>query len=516
MKYMVAFRTGPIFYFSDGSLCREGTSIFHTQGFCLKTYSFVRNSRHNAARTKVKGGGFSNNIDNSNCIVSGFDCGMNFFDFVDCGAGNGSSTENTGYLDNHKFHLERSLNDWDANDISSANYPPRKNDFATTNNNNNQGENMDNFFRANRETKQKTISIPKSHNFLNHGDPNTSDISFREDQQQQFNHYSTPQQHRKQRHQHEVSLPVSSQNDLGETNNNPRFSSTQQSQHLSQLNDPRHDRFPSQPQRLKSPMNLNKHNEKIRDENHRSMSPLEQHHSVDMMMAKELNQMSFRERNEINEEIHGVSTLYTVEETPELICQSLEQLQFEFNHNVPMHSKMAYERSQQIYKENLQIREQQQQQNQPCSVSSSSVWSSINKISNPKGYVNDTDFLLLFLRRDKFDVRKVALRLANFMELVYELWGEKALTEKTWQSQTYLDPFEREVLLTGTMQVLSGRDRAGRRILGNFPFDNPRLTLENRVSFVLCRYPKQCTATGRIIPQENFNRLRLTIYTPPF
>ena len=145
-----------------------------------------------------------------------------------------------------------------------------------------------------------------------------------------------------------------------------------------------------------------------------------------------------------------------------------------------MHSKMAYERSQQIYKENLQIQE-------PCSVSSlSGSISSLNKISNPNGYVNDPDFLLLFLRREKFDVRKTALRLVNFMELVYELWGEKALTEKTWQSQTNLDPFEREVLRTGIMQVLQGRDRAGRRILGNFADDSSKLTVENRVSFVMC------------------------------
>jgi len=409
---------------------------------------------------------------------------MNIFDFFNTGVGNGRSTEN---MDNDKFHLDGMI-DWDANDSSSADF---SGDFAAANNNNNnnnnininQGENnIHNFYRDSGETKQKINSIPKSHNFLSHGDPNTSDTSFKEDQQQQqqqFLHYSTPQQYQQQRHQHEVPLPVSSQNDWGETNNNPIYSSTQQPQHLSQVQDPRHDRVPSQPQRLKSPMHPNKHYEKIRDEDHHSVSLLEQQHSVDRLLAKELNQLSFRERNEINEEIHGVSTLYTVDETPELICQSLEQLRFELNNHVPMHSKMAYERSQQIYKENLQIRE-------PCSVSSlSGSISSLNKISIPKSYVNDPDFLLLFLRREKFDVRKTALRLVNFMELVYELWGEKALTEKTWQSQTHLDPFEREVLRTGTMQVLQGRDRAGRRILGNFADDNSKLTVENRLRLSL-------------------------------
>jgi hypothetical protein len=76
------------------------------------------------------------------------------------------------------------------------------------------------------------------------------------------------------------------------------------------------------------------------------------------------------------------------------------------------------------------------------------------------------------------------------MELVYELWGEVSLTEKIWQSQAYLDSFEREVLRTGTMQCLQGRDRAGRRILGNFADDNSKLSVENRVSLPLCWHTK--------------------------
>ena len=85
---------------------------------------------------------------------------------------------------------------------------------------------------------------------------------------------------------------------------------------------------------------------------------------------------------------------------------------------------------------------------------------------------------------DLFVIRKAALRLINFMELVYELWGETALTEKTWESQTYLTKFEREGLRTGTLQCLQGRDRSGRRILGNFAIDNAELSVENRVSCV--------------------------------
>lgn len=401
---------------------------------------------------------------------------MNFFDFDDDGAGRGGATEDNG----EAFGRERLMDGW------SADPHPGKDDFAYAES---QGDNADNeFFQVSGEM----IPIGKSFSNDYTVDINISELPNpdRDQHQQHFPPSSTTSKHQQQ----EVPTQVPSHSD-------DIFTSTHQPQHHLQPRDSPHKLDSNQPKQMQSPMPLDMHRQV---ENHRSMSPLEQQHAIDMLMAKELNQLTFRERNEINEEIHGVASLYSVDETPQLISQSLEQLQFEIDHNVPMHRKVAYERSQQIYK--TKLREQGEKEREgienPCSVLSSSVsgnnssskgidvdsnGSSSNSNRNdvdPKqsnGYVNDPEFLLLFLRRDRFVVRKAAARLANFMELVYELWGEVSLTEKIWQSQAYLDSFEREVLRTGTMQCLQGRDRAGRRILGNFADDNSKLSVENRL-----------------------------------
>ena len=52
--------------------------------------------------------------------------------------------------------------------------------------------------------------------------------------------------------------------------------------------------------------------------------------AVDSMMAKEMDRLSFQERNEIYEEIHGVSTMAT-RETPTLIRDTLQQLNAELD-----------------------------------------------------------------------------------------------------------------------------------------------------------------------------------------
>lgn len=370
---------------------------------------------------------------------------MNIFDFNIAGIGT-ASTERNGCSDGEKFDVGRPMDDWEANNTLPSDSFPRTNGFSATNAA--EGLSIDDFFEATGETQNGHQKQP----FL---------------------------------HQQAIPLPVSSQNDVGDVNNTRMFTPIYQPQHHSERRDPLNNHDSSDPQQLQPSSQLDK-----QDKDHRSMSPREQQHSVDLLLAKELNQLSFRERNNINEEIHGVSSLYAIEETPQLISQSLEQLQFEVDHNIPMHSKVAYVRSQEIYKRNLKLQRQQQ----PCSVSSSSVSNNIsssnngeNKPQKSNGYINDPDFLILFLRREKFVIRKAARRLVNFIQLVYELWGEKALSEKTWKSQAYLNNLELDVFRSGMFQVLQGRDRAGRRILLNFAGDCGGLSVENRVSFALYR-----------------------------
>jgi len=51
----------------------------------------------------------------------------------------------------------------------------------------------------------------------------------------------------------------------------------------------------------------------------------------DLFLAHDLNQLTFKERDEINEEVHGVRDQYQhmVEETPEFLHDSLQKLSVE-------------------------------------------------------------------------------------------------------------------------------------------------------------------------------------------
>ncbi len=207
-------------------------------------------------------------------------------------------------------------------------------------------------------------------------------------------------------------------------------------------------------------------------ENHKSMTQREHDHTINKLLAKELNQLSFQERNSINEVIHGVSSLYSINETPELISGSIEQLQIEIEQNIPIQQKLAYETSKKICNQ-LRIQEQQghRQGHRQSPLGSISI-----------GYINDPDFILMFLRREQFVVHKAALRLVRFMDLVYELYGDSAFTQKVWESQSVLNKLELDVLRAGPMQCLQGRDRAGRRIVGQFALDISELSVQSRVS----------------------------------
>eukprot|EP00533_Pseudo-nitzschia_delicatissima_P005060 CAMPEP_0116101906 /NCGR_PEP_ID=MMETSP0327-20121206/13060_1 /TAXON_ID=44447 /ORGANISM="Pseudo-nitzschia delicatissima, Strain B596" /LENGTH=735 /DNA_ID=CAMNT_0003593899 /DNA_START=263 /DNA_END=2470 /DNA_ORIENTATION=- len=398
---------------------------------------------------------------------------MDTFDFNNGGA----SILGGESLNSDTFGRVRPIGDWDTNGYSSANSRTIKNNFVSTHT---RGDDIEGFVK----NSGSTMPIPNSNKNLYNNDSNTGNTSLEHDhQKQQLLSYSTLQQS-----QQVIPSTISSQIDFQEINRNTIFPQTHNPQNIPHTQFAKDDLDPGQSQQLRLPTHLDGQNKPQGFEDHHSMSVMEQDHSIDMLLAKELNQLSFRERNEIIEEIHGVSSLYSVDETPQLISRSIQQLQFEINHNIPMYRKIAYDKSKQILKRDLLIRKQQQQ---PCSVYSSSIEfspsNSQNDNNHPKlrGYINDPEFLLLFLRRDLFVIRKAALCLVNFMELVYELWGETALTEKTWESQAYLTKFEREVFRTGTMQCLQGRDRTGRRIVGNFAIDNAEFSVQNRLRLSL-------------------------------
>jgi hypothetical protein len=169
---------------------------------------------------------------------------------------------------------------------------------------------------------------------------------------------------------------------------------------------------------------------------------------VDNVLSKELMKLSVQDRNDIQEEIHGVRCMAPTE-TPELLKQSLEQLQWEIDNTVPLYQKHAYLQS----------------QKQSANANSANIVNSI-----PSTYVNTAEFRLRFLRCELFDVRKAAHRMTKFLNLVLELWGNFALQRPI--QITDFSKQELKQLRKGKYQFLPYRDRCGvtgRRIVCVFP-----------------------------------------------
>lgn len=148
---------------------------------------------------------------------------------------------------------------------------------------------------------------------------------------------------------------------------------------------------------------------------------------VDNLLSAELMRLSLRDRTAIQEEIHGVNCVAKTE-TPDLLESSLRQLATELDQNLPEEITQAYQQSQKL----------------------------------PNTYVNTLAFRLRFLRCELFDVRRTARRIALFLNIVLEYFGEYALERPIRLSDMTKE--ELKYMRKGRHQWLPFRDRSGRRI----------------------------------------------------
>jgi hypothetical protein len=164
---------------------------------------------------------------------------------------------------------------------------------------------------------------------------------------------------------------------------------------------------------------------------------------VDPFFIEELNGLSMKERDEIYHDVHGV--LDVMNENPVTVRVEITRLLQQLN-EMPARQKGAY----------LQALEQ-----------------------NPK-YVHDEEFLLMFLRADRFNVKASALRCVSFFEHKLQLFGR----DKLGRDITVDDLSDDDVacLESGYAQMLSGRDRAGRAIFCLLPMIRKYKTIYNKVS----------------------------------
>lgn len=166
---------------------------------------------------------------------------------------------------------------------------------------------------------------------------------------------------------------------------------------------------------------------------------------VDAHLVQQLNRMSFQEREIINEEIHGVRSL-AVEETPEFVQQKLVELDRALT-ELPDREKTAYLEAVRF---------------------------------NSLYVVNQEKLRLPILRAEVFDARKAATRLAKFLDLVLDLYGHEALMRPITLADFNSEDIN--LMKQGLFQMLPGRDRTGRRIMGHFADIPTEFSVRSRVS----------------------------------
>ena len=144
------------------------------------------------------------------------------------------------------------------------------------------------------------------------------------------------------------------------------------------------------------------------------------------LLVSELNQLSVKEREHVYEEIHGVAEI--PKETPEMRREALAQLRQKLT-ALPRRKKQAFSKA-------LFLKPSLEQ---------------------------DENFLMMFLRADRFDAAKAADRLTTYFENKLSLFGEAKLVKKITQDD--LSPDDRASLMTGGFQVFPGlQDQRGRPI----------------------------------------------------
>mmetsp|Transcript_930 Transcript_930/g.1986 ORF Transcript_930/g.1986 Transcript_930/m.1986 type:complete len:523 (-) Transcript_930:471-2039(-) len=182
---------------------------------------------------------------------------------------------------------------------------------------------------------------------------------------------------------------------------------------------------------------------RVQEYNHTIIDP----QTIDNILTREMDKLSFKARNDIYEEVHGVASLAR-EETPELIEHSLLAMSSEIDRI--KHKYVAYvEATRGAYNQ----------------------------------YVHDMEIRLRFLRCELFVVNKAAVRMMKYLDLTRELFGTVALTRPVRLCD--LGKLEMEMLRLGDAQPMPFRDRSGRRLMvamNNFGLQFP---LEVRIRVTL-------------------------------
>jgi hypothetical protein len=147
---------------------------------------------------------------------------------------------------------------------------------------------------------------------------------------------------------------------------------------------------------------------------------------VDAVLARELNKLSTQDRENIQEEIHGVQSL-ALEESPTQIEEALQALQEEIDRCDPS-ERLPFDQA----------------------------------IATPTSFVHNREWRLQYLRADLFNPKKACHRIMVRLRLLQTYFGSVALQRNL--RITDFPKNEQRNLSKGRVQILPSRDRAGRLV----------------------------------------------------
>lgn len=176
---------------------------------------------------------------------------------------------------------------------------------------------------------------------------------------------------------------------------------------------------------------------------------------VDSMLSEQLNNMSFCDRNQILEEVHGVRNLAVVE-SPPMVNRALWMLEQEIG---KIQNKAAYNQAKYVLR---------------------------------SSFVDDPEFRLRCLRAALFDVKEAARKLTSYLDLCLDYFGPDALTRPIRASDLGSDGLE--LLRSGETQLLPFRDRSGRRVMAVVGEAGLSFTLSARVGRSKAKELSQCVS----------------------
>ncbi|KAG7337853.1 hypothetical protein IV203_012738 [Nitzschia inconspicua] len=181
---------------------------------------------------------------------------------------------------------------------------------------------------------------------------------------------------------------------------------------------------------------------------------------VDQLMARDLNKLSFHDRNLIQEEIHGVYSP-AFDETPTQVAAALASLRDEID-KTPASDRRAFDRA----------------------------------VSHRSSFVHDDDFRLQFLRAECYNTKKACSRMMTHMRLLEKYFGPNALTRPLCFSD--FPKKEQSIVRSGFIQILPSRDTSGRLV----SFDNGSVYASDETADPLPRMIRMLLYFSSIIAED--------------